>query len=199
MSRFTLIISSKGEEPWSCLTPLHRDLCDYLGKHVDKNCCFELIYSRLLILLSNGLSRERHCEIFNELNKICSHVSMVSVLHEIPVFALYKASKLSKTYSFFYEEGVEREYLIGYFTLPSYTEDILGDIARRISVFHNVANLLLNTGSIPLRLDLNGVLAVLNRKSIQHLEYIKSQVVTGIASNLNAARAVEEAIRSINL
>ncbi|MEM1831799.1 MAG: hypothetical protein QXJ97_09765, partial [Desulfurococcaceae archaeon] len=99
-------------------------------------------------------------------------------------------------HEFFYEEGVEQEYLVGYFSLPANIGDIIGDIARRINIFHGITSLLVNTGSLPLQVDYSGVLAVLNRKSIKHLEYIKSQIHVKIVSSTSAIKAIEEAVEN---
>lgn len=194
MSRFTLIILCKQDSLGNCLTQHRRDLHGYVEKALGQRCYFQLMRSRILLLLSNGLSKEKHYEIYSKLNEVFPSTSMISVLHYIPMFAIYKASKLSQLREFFYEEGVEQEYVVGYFTLPADIGDLLGDIARRINIFYNIASLLINTGSLPIQLDYNGVLAILNRKSLKHLEYVKSQVRFKVASNIDAIKAIEDAV-----
>lgn len=198
MSRFTLIILSKQEKSSNCLTSYYRDFRNYIEKILGSGCYFQLVHPRILLLLSNGLSKEKHYEVYSKLNEMFPSTSVISVLHEIPIFAIHKASKLSKLHEFFYEEGVEQEYLIGYFSLPADIGDIIGDIARRINIFHSIASLLVNTGSLPLQIDYSGVLAVLNKKSIKHLEYIKSQIYVKVVSNTNAIKAIEEAVKTIS-
>ncbi|MEM1639036.1 MAG: hypothetical protein QXJ69_03030 [Desulfurococcaceae archaeon] len=196
MSRFTLIILGEREKSSGCLISHYRDFRNYIEKILGSRCYFQLAHPRILLLLSNGLSKEEHYEIYSKLNEVFPSTSIISVLHEIPIFAIHKASKLSKLHEFFYEEGVEQEYLVGYFSLPANIGDIIGDIARRINIFHGITSLLVNTGSLPLQVDYSGVLAVLNRKSIKHLEYIKSQIHVKIVSSTSAIKAIEEAVEN---
>jgi len=46
-----------------------------------------------------------------------SNIRIASVIHNIPALALNKASRILVSQRFYYEEGVEEEYILGYFKI----------------------------------------------------------------------------------
>ncbi|MEM1713625.1 MAG: hypothetical protein QXW36_03705, partial [Desulfurococcaceae archaeon] len=89
MSRFTLIILGEREKSSGCLISHYRDFRNYIEKILGSRCYFQLAHPRILLLLSNGLSKEEHYEIYSKLNEVFPSTSIISVLHEIPIFAIH--------------------------------------------------------------------------------------------------------------
>jgi len=159
-----------------------------------RGCASYRVLPGALIVLSNGLSKEDHYELYESMNAEYPGIRVVSVVHENPLYALIKASKIMERESLYYEDGVEREYHIGYFTPKSIPNDLLNNLVHAYSTLFNTAMLLLNSGSLPLKVSIRGVLAVLNKFILNQLDYIKARVHVNVGVDYSAREAVKKAI-----
>ncbi|MEM4601997.1 MAG: hypothetical protein QW808_03770 [Desulfurococcaceae archaeon] len=196
MSRFTFIAFNGGFEQAANDEP--KDLHDRIKQLVAPSYPLYHITRNTYLILSNGLGRELHYNLYSQLSSKYPSVKILvaSITHENPIYTAIKFSKLANKADFYYEEGAEKEYFIGYFTPIGKPEtDIRVDIARRVRIAMEIGLYLLNLGSLPLSLDATGVIAVLNRDSIDQMEALKHHVNISIGVDFSGARAVEKAVR----
>lgn len=204
MGRFTLVKSSEPIKRYTAtkgpgeggLSRFYESLKKSL-EEVEVYVAYDILPGFSLIL-SNGVKKEKHLELYEQVNARYPGTRIVSVVHENPLYAVMKAFRIMKQTDFYYEEGVEREYYIGYFTPIEDLEDILSGLFHRVNTIYNVTLLLLNSGSLPLEISTTGVLAVLNENITSQLEYIKTRVHLKIGVDYNASKAVEKALLSNN-
>lgn len=191
MSRYTLISLGKR-------LVYHEDFSEVLNTlintHGGARPPFFEIYPEFLILLSNGVSRDIHMRIHEELGKRYQYVKTISTTHTNPIFALIKASKIAAEEDFYYEEGEEHEYYVGFFTpRPGYRDVLLG-LNHSLKVISNLIQILLNTGSLILKIDVKGILAVLNKDIVQSLNTLTNIVQVNIGVDYLAIKAIEKAM-----
>lgn len=163
---------------------------DILSKTIEKyivDCCYyTFLTPYLAILLSNGLSEKSHIDLFNELNTIYPGIKLVSVTHEVPMYAVYKALQVVGRTNFYYEQGVEEDYLIGYLVLEHKGADPLEDLVSIVNLLHNALIILLRGGSIPLHICLGGLITTLNKHSIDQLDLLRPYYRVNIVQYKNA-------------
>lgn len=197
MSRYTFItFSGNGSRKAPRADDLHNQIkqleaSGYPSYYIGQNT---------YVVLSNGLSRESHYKLYSQLSKYPSiKVRVTSVTHENPVYATIKFSKLASKSDFYYEESPEGEYFIGYFTpIEGVEADVLTAIARRMKLLMEVGLCLLNLGSLPLALNLTGIIAALNRSSIDQMNGIRQHMRVGIGVDFSGIKAVEKAVMGVS-
>lgn len=200
MSRFTLIIPTTlagecNKTSKQCKGTGRTSLYSYIKRYVkERGCVFYRIPPGVLIMLSNGLSKEDHYKLYESINAEYPGIRVISVIHENPIYAIIKASKTMERENLYYEEGVEREYYIGYFAPRGVSGDIINNLAYTYSILFNTTMLLLNSGSLPLEVGTKGVLAVLNKSALNQLDYIKTRVCVNVGVDYSAIKAVRKAI-----
>ncbi|MEM4717621.1 MAG: hypothetical protein QXE81_02540 [Desulfurococcaceae archaeon] len=172
MSRYTVISIDQ-----SLVEKKREFLRESIDKTLEKytgNCCYyTFITPYLVILLSNGLNEKSHIDLFNELNATCPGIRLASITHEVPINAIYKALQVIAKTSFYYEHGIENDYLIGHL-IPEYKgSDPLEDLVITTNLLSNALLVILRSGSIPLHIDLGGLIAVLNEYSIDQLNLLR--------------------------
>lgn len=151
------------------------------------------IQSGLILLLSNGLNKEMHRELYNNLNTLIPGIKLVSVTHHNPIYALIKASKIIEYEKFYYEEGEELEYNIGYFTILLTHHDLLTRLANSLKAVSNIIQILINTGSLILSIDTKSVLAALSKNAISSLSTLTNVFHMNMGVDYLASKAVEKA------
>lgn len=199
MSRFTLVTSTPTTKEYRSpkqslggeLTDLHRYL--QINERL-KDCIYYEVLPGVFVVLSNGLSKSDHYKLYEEINAKYPGVRVISVVHESPLYAIIKASKILTQTDFYYEEGIEGDYYVGAFAPLKYSSDIVIDLMLTYSTTLSIAMLLLNSGSLPLEVSINGVIAALNRSSIDRLESLRSRVYMSIGVDRSARRALEKIV-----
>jgi GTP cyclohydrolase III len=157
---------------------------------------FSVLKPNIVIVLSNGISRDKHLEIHKVLSNNSLQVRIASVLHESPVLALIKASRILERSTFYYEEGEEKEYIIGYFSFkPRRGGGIIDEFTHRRLILYKVLRFLEYTGSLPIEISINNILAVLSKKSEELVDELKEDVVLKTARGLHAKSLVSEVTR----
>jgi hypothetical protein len=112
------------------------------------------------------------------------------------MIALLKALKVLSSGDFFYEEGVEEEYYVVYIAFRYFNpEYVVEEFKHRGDVLSRILDALIYTGSIPLNLNLDGVIAVLSLRGLALVERLKSEnLYIKIAHSVHGRKAVESAI-----
>lgn len=200
MSRFTLIVPTTSTR--KCNKALEQregaerfSLYSYVKKYAKEHGCVSCrILPSVFVMLSNGLSKEDHYRLYESINAGYRGIRVISVIHENPIYAIIKASKTMEQVSLYYEEGVEREYYVGYFIPRSISGDVLNNLAHAYSTLYNTTMFLLNSGSLPLKVSTRGVLAVLNKSIVNQLEYMKTRVCVNVGVDYLAVKAIKKAI-----
>lgn len=161
------------------------DIAKALSRVIGDHIAVELD-SCLILLLSNGISEEVHSKTYSELSSRHEKIRVVSVIHEIPLIALYKALQFSKKQEYFYERGIEKDYLIGVFEHDSPVSDPVVDLASRLDLLYFVASSLINTGSLVIHFDLKRIIAIINRQQVNQYEEFKKYLEVKYARGNNA-------------
>jgi len=192
MSRYTVVVIESGDEvrhKWSLVEERIKRFTEPLGYH------FTLKPS-LIIILSNGLSRDSHVELYEGLRATGLQVKVASTIHKTPMMALLKALKALSSVDLFYEEGVEEEYYVAYIAFRYFNpEYVVEEFKRRRDVLGKVLDALIYTGSIPLSLNLDGVVAVLSTRGLTLIERLKSEnLYVRVARGIHGRETVESAI-----
>jgi len=190
MPRYTITLINSTTSEKERLELVKR-VVDYFSEN---NAYSFTLTPRIIITLSNGINREIHERIHSVISSMHSNIRIASVIHNIPALALNKASRILVSQRFYYEEGVEEEYILGYFKireLGGYS--ILDEYTYRKNILYELLNLLEYTGSLPLKIDLNGVLAVLSEKSLDISSILGGRVEVKLARS----RIVELALREV--
>lgn len=192
MSRYTVVVIESNDEvrhKWSLVEERIKQFTEPLGYY------FSLKPS-LIIILSNGLSRDSHVELYEGLKTVGFQIKVASTIHKTPMIALLKALKVLSSGDFFYEEGVEEEYYVVYIAFRYFNpEYVVEEFKHRRDVLSRILDALIYTGSIPLNLNLDGVIAVLSLRGLALVERLKSEnLYIKIAHSVHGRKAVESAI-----
>lgn len=190
MPRYTITLINSTTSEKERLELVKR-VVDYFSEN---NAYSFTLTPRIIITLSNGINREIHERIHSVISSMNSNIRIASVIHNIPALALNKASRILVSQRFYYEEGVEEEYILGYFKIRELGGyGILDEYTYRKNILYELLNLLEYTGSLPLKIDLNSVLAVLSEKSLDISSILGGRVEVKLARS----KIVELALREV--
>lgn len=190
MSRYTLITTLQDSLHEEC-RETRGELVDAVTRSLGNIVAVELDPC-LIITLSNGISEEDHSRLFSELSSKHANIRIVSVLHDIPLIALYKAIQFSKKYEYFFERGTENDYLLGLFEHSISATDPVAELIKRLDLLYYVATSLLNTGSLVIHMDLSKLVAVLNKQQISQYEGFKGNIKVRYAEGRDAHELLED-------